>query len=203
MHALFLNATLKRSPEPSSTDELNWYVAGRLAEHGVGTEHIRLADHRIDPGVVSEAVEDGDEWPALRERIVEADIVVFGTPTWIGQPSSIVKRALERMDAMLAETDEDGSPLLYNKVAGVIVVGNEDGAHHCIAEIAGAAIDLGFTVPGQAWTYWNKGPGPGEEEYRTTDDRDWTHTTGDAMAHVLFHTAAALAATPIPRPPNA
>lgn len=82
-------------------------------------------------------------------------------------------------------------------------MGNEDGAHHCIAEMAGAAIDIGFTVPGQAWTYWNKGPGPGEEEYLNTDDKEWTHTTGDAMAHVLVHTARALAATPIPKPPNA
>lgn len=203
MRAIFLNATLKPSPEPSSTEELCRYVADRLAEHDVTCEHIRLVDRRIDPGVVSEAVSDGDHWPGVRERILAADIVVFGTPTWLGQPSSVVKRALERMDAMIAETDEDGVPVLFNRVAGVVVVGNEDGAHHCIAEIAGAAIDLGLTVPGQAWTYWNKGPGPGEEEYRTTGDREWTHSTGDAMAHVLAHAARALSAAPIPKPPNA
>lgn len=203
MQAVLLNATLKRSPEPSSTSDLNAYVGEQLASHGVLVEHIRLADHVIEPGVVSEAVSDADEWPALRERILAADIIVFGTPTWIGQPSSIVKRALERMDAMLSETDADGVPVLFNKVAGVVVVGNEDGAHHCVTEIAGAAIDLGLTFPGQAWTYWNKGPGPGEEEYRTTDDREWTHSTGDAMAHVLVHTARALQASPIPKPPNA
>lgn len=203
MNALLLNASLKRSPEPSSTSELNAYVAGRLADLDVTIEHVRLADHVIEPGVVSEAVTDQDEWPAIREKVLAADIVVFGTPTWLGQPSSIVKRALERMDAMISETTDDGTPILFNKVAGVVVVGNEDGAHHCISEIAGAAIDLGFTIPGQAWTYWNKGPGPGEEEYRTTDERDWTHSTGDAMAHVLVHTARALAASPIPKPPNA
>ena len=190
MHALFLNATLKRSPEPSSTGALAEYVAGRLA------------DHVIEPGVVSEPVRDGDEWPALHGRVLAADIVVFATPTWLGQPSSIVKRALERMDALLSETSGDGTPVAYNKVAGFIVVGNEDGAHHCISEMAGAAIDIGFTVPGQAWTYWNKGPGPGEEEYINTSERDWTHSTGDAMAHVLAHTAKALAARPIPKPPN-
>lgn len=203
MRAIFLNGSLKRSPEPSSTAELCEYVAGRLAVHDVESDHVRLADHLIEPGVVSEAVTDDDQWPALRERIVAADVIVFGTPTWLGQPSSVVKRALERMDALMAETDDSDTPLLFNKVAGVIVVGNEDGAHHCISEIAGAAIDLGFTIPGQAWTYWNKGPGPGEEEYRTTDDRAWTHSTGDAMAHVLAHTARALAASPIPKPPNA
>jgi multimeric flavodoxin WrbA len=203
MHILFLNATLKRSPAPSSTGELNEYVAQQLAGYGVTASHLRLADLIIEPGVVSEAITEADQWPAVREQIIAANIVVFGTPTWLGQPSSIIKKALERMDAMLSETTDDGTPVLFNKVAGVIVVGNEDGAHHCISEIAGAAIDLGFTIPGQAWTYWNKGPGPGEEEYRTTDDRDWTHATGDAMAHVLAHTATALKTTPIPKPPNA
>jgi multimeric flavodoxin WrbA len=201
--ALLLNATLKRSPDPSSTGALNEYVGARLAEHGAEVEHVRLADHTIEPGVVSEAVRDGDAWPALHAKVLAADIVVFGTPTWLGQPSSIVKRALERLDALISETSDDGTPVAYNKVAGFVVVGNEDGAHHCIASMAGAAIDIGFTVPGQAWTYWNKGPGPGEEEYLTTDDREWTHSTGDAMAHVLVHTARALAATPIPKPPNA
>jgi len=203
MHVLFLNATLKRSPAPSSTGELNEYVAQQLAGYGVTASHLRLADLIIEPGVVSEAITEADQWPGVREQIIAANIVVFGTPTWLGQPSSIIKKALERMDAMLSETTDDGTPVLFNKVAGVIVVGNEDGAHHCISEIAGAAIDLGFTIPGQAWTYWNKGPGPGEEEYRTTDDRDWTHATGDAMAHVLAHTATALKTTPIPKPPNA
>lgn len=205
MHALLLNASLKRSPEPSSTFDLNAYLADQLIARDVSVEHVRLADHVIEPGVVSEAITEDDEWPTVRAKVLAADIVVFGTPTWVGQPSSIVKRALERMDAMLAETADDGTPVLFNKVAGVTVVGNEDGAHHCIAEIAGAAIDLGFTIPGQAWTYWNKGPGPGEEEYRTAppEDRSWTHSTADAMAHVLVHVARALAAAPIPKPPNA
>ena len=205
MKALFLNATLKRSPEESSTGALSAFVADRLAAHDVRSTHVRLADHVIEPGVVSDAVTAQDEWPAIREQVLEADIVVFATPTWLGQPSSVLKRALERMDALISETDEDGVPVCFNKVAGAIVVGNEDGAHHCIAEIAQAVIDLGFTFPGQAWTYWNKGPGPGDTEYRTAppEEQEWTHSTGDAMAHVLAHTAAALGAHPIPRPPNA
>ena len=110
-----------------------------------------------------------------------------------------------RMDAMLSETDDEGRPVARNRVAGVVVTGDEDGAHHVISEISGALADIGCTVPGQAWTYWNKGPGPGEEEYLTTSDeeREWTHTTGDAMAHVLVHVARALQASPIPKPPNA
>ncbi len=198
MRALFLNATLKKSPETSNTEALARYVGDQLAGFGVEIEHIRLADHRIEPGVVSEAVEDGDEWPEIHARLLAADILVLATPTWLGQPSSVVKRALERMDAMLSETDDQERPVAWNRVCGFVVTGNEDGAHHCIAEMAGCVNDIGYTVPGQGWTYWNKGPGPGEEEYTTSDETDWTHETGDTMAHILFHTATALQSAPIP-----
>jgi multimeric flavodoxin WrbA len=114
---------------------------------------------------VSEAISEGDEWPSIRARLLDAEILVVATPTWVGQPSSIAKRAIERMDALLSETGADErTPVAYNRVAGVVVTGNEDGAHHVITEIAGALIDIGYTIPAQAWTYWNKGPGPGEEE---------------------------------------
>lgn len=205
MRALFLNATLKRSPAESSTEALARYVGERIAEHGVAVEHLRLVDRRIEPGVETESQADGDAWPAIHARILAAEILVLATPTWLGQPSSVIKRALERMDAMLSETDDAGVPVAFNRVAGVVVVGNEDGAHHVIAELVQAAVDIGYTVPGQAWTYWNKGPGPGDDVYLAASDEDraWTHRTGDAMAHVLVHAARALAATPIPKPPNA
>jgi multimeric flavodoxin WrbA len=203
MRALILNGTLKPSPETSNTGALAGYVGDRLAEHGVAVELVRVVDHHVAPGVVSEAITPDDGWPALHAKVVAADIVVFATPTWMGQPGSVIKGVMERLDALLSETQADGTPMAFNKVCGVVVTGNEDGAHHVIAEIAQAAIDVGFTFPGQAWTYWNKGPGPGEEEYLTSDEREWTHSTGDAMAHVLVHTARALAATPIPKPPNA
>jgi hypothetical protein len=83
-----------------------------------------------------------------------------------------------------------------------VVTGNEDGAHHCIAEISGALIDIGFTVPGQSWTYWNKGPGPGEEEYLTSDETEWLDRTG-VTAQNLVAVARALASTPMPAPPGA
>ena len=131
MHATCLVCTLKRSPEPSNAESLAEVVLGALRKEGVTTDTIRLADHQIDPGVVSENVSDGDEWPGIRERILKADILVVATPTWLGQPSSVSKRALERMDAFISETKEDGeTPIAYDRVAGVVVVGNEDGAHH-------------------------------------------------------------------------
>lgn len=203
MRALILNGTLKPSPETSNTGALAEYVGEQLAGHGAEVEQVRVVDHHVAPGVVSEAVTPGDGWPALHDKVVGADIVVFATPTWMGQPGSVIKGVMERLDALLSETQEDGTPMAFNKVCGVVVTGNEDGAHHVIAELAQAAIDVGFTFPGQAWTYWNKGPGPGEEEYLTSDEQEWTHSTGDAMAHVLVHAARALAATPIPKPPNA
>jgi multimeric flavodoxin WrbA len=202
MKALTLNCTLKRSPEESNTGSLASVVEEALRDHGVETGQIRLADHTIEPGVVSEAVTDADEWPAIRERILDADILIVATPTWLGQPSSIAKRALERMDAMLSETRDDGTPVAYNRVAGVVVTGNEDGAHHVIGEVSQALNDIGYTCPGQNWTYWNKGPGPGEEEWLTTSEREWTITTGRTAAQNLVAVARALAAAPVPAPPS-
>lgn len=202
MRALALNASLKPSPQTSNTEALARFVLDALETHGVQTEMIRLADLDIPPGVVSEAVRDGDDWPDVHAKVLAADIVIFATPTWLGQPSSVIKRALERMDAMLAETDDDGVPAAYNKVAGFVVTGNEDGAHHCIAEMAGAANDIGFTVPGQNWTYWNKGPGPGDEEYLSSEEKDWTHSTGRAAAQNIYAVAHALSVNPIPAPPQ-
>jgi hypothetical protein len=104
------------------------------------------------------------------------------------------------MDAMLSEQDDDGRPLVYNRVAGVVVTGNEDGAHHVISDIAGGLIDIGFTIPGQAWTYWNKGPGPGDSYLDSDEGKDWSHSTGRAAASNLAAAARALAERPIPAP---
>jgi len=120
----------------------------------------------------------------------------------VGKPSSVAQRVLERMDAMLGEQDDDGRPLAYNHVAGVVVTGNEDGAHHVISEIAGGLIDIGYTVPGQAWTYWNKGPGPGDDYSQTDEGKDWSHATGRAAASNLAAVARALGERPVPAPPD-
>jgi len=200
MHATCLVCTLKRSPEPSNSEALADVVLGALRDEGVTTDVIRLADHRIDPGVVSEAVDDGDEWPEIRKRILKAEILIVAVPTWLGQPSSVAKRALERMDAFISETRDDGTPIAYNRVAGVVVVGNEDGAHHVISEVNGALCDIGYTAPGQNWTYWNRGPGPGEEEWLTTQERDWSTSTGKTAAQSLLAVARALGQSPIPAP---
>src|SRR3546814_19482732 len=94
----------------------------------------------------------------------------------MGHPSSVAQQVLERMDAMITEM-RDGVPVAYGKVAGVVCTGNEDGAHHVISEICGALIDIGYTIPPQAWTYWNKGPGPGDSYMQTDYRHDWSAKT--------------------------
>ena len=201
MKALVINCTLKKSPEQSDTAALVQVVGDRLAENaGVEVEYVRAVDLDIHPGVVSEAVAAGDDWLAVHARLLQAQILVVASPTWLGRPSSVAQRVLERMDAMLSETDDEDRPVAYNRVTGVVVTGNEDGAHHVISEINGALCDIGYTIPGQSWTYWHLGPGPD-----SLDDgrgHDWAHKTGRAMVANLYGTACALAASPLGAPPQ-
>lgn len=201
MKALLINCTLKPSPQESNTEALGEVVADALRGEGVEVAFLRAVDHSIPPGVESDMGE-GDEWPGLRAQILDAEILLFATPTWLGRPSSIAQRVLERMDAMLSETDEEERPVAYNRVAGVVVTGNEDGAHHVISEVSGRARRFGFTIPGQAWTYWNKGPGPGQDYSETDEGHEWSHSTGRAAAANLLAVARALEAQPIPAPPS-
>jgi multimeric flavodoxin WrbA len=201
VRALVLNCTLKPSPAVSNTEALVAVVTDALEAEGVETEQIRLVDLAIKPGVSSDEG-PGDDWPEVRERILANEILIVATPTWLGQPSSVAKRALERMDAMLSETDHEGRPVAYNRTAGVVVTGNEDGAHHVISEVCGALIDIGFTVPGQSWTYWNMGPGPGPSYLDTDQGHDWSESTGRMAVSNLVGVARALAAQPIPAPPS-
>jgi multimeric flavodoxin WrbA len=201
MRATFINCTLKPSPEKSNSEALGRVVADALESEGVDVEFVRAVDHDLRPGVESD-MGGGDEWPAIREKVVDSEILVMVTPTWLGKPSSVAQRVLERMDAMLAETDDEGRPIAYNRVAGVVVTGNEDGAHHVISEISGALVDIGFTVPGQSWTYWNRGPGPGDDYLDATVGHPWSESTGKAAAANLLAAARALEASPIPPPPS-
>lgn len=154
LKAIAFNGTLKSSGgDPSSTDRLLGLIADGLEKHRVDTEIIRLADHNILPGVTSDEGE-GDAWPAIREKVLAADILIVGTPIWMGQTSSVTKRALERMDAFLSETDDQGRMVSYGRVAAVAVVGNEDGAHNVSANVYQALNDVGFTIPANAVAYW-------------------------------------------------
>jgi multimeric flavodoxin WrbA len=199
LQALVLNCTLKPSPAASNTEALAGVLSAALEAGGVACEMVRVVDHSVLPGVSSDEGA-GDEWPAIRSKILDSEILVLATPTWFGQPSSVVKRVLERMDALLSETDADGLPVAFNRVAGFVVTGNEDGAHHVIAELAQAVNDIGYTVPAQAWTYWNKGPGPGPTYLETDEGHDWSARTARTAAGNLIAVAEALASHPLPKP---
>jgi multimeric flavodoxin WrbA len=153
LSAFGLNCTLKRDNQPSSTQKLLDQVLRALDGYGVSTAYERAVDHDIKPGVKTDEG-PGDAWPSIRKRIDEANIFVLATPIWMGQPSSIAKRVLERLDAVFDEIDEHGIYPTFGKVAIVSVVGNEDGAHHVTAELYQALADVGFTIPGGSSTYW-------------------------------------------------
>ena len=154
LRALALVCSLKPSPAPSSSQLLAEQVLEQLSGHGVEGTVVRVVDHNVLPGVEADMGE-GDAWPGIREQILDADILVFATPTWLGHMSSVAQRVLERLDAELSVTDDEGRPHLTGKVAVVAVVGNEDGAHKIIADSFQALNDVGFTIPAQAGTYWN------------------------------------------------
>jgi multimeric flavodoxin WrbA len=152
---LAFNCSLKSASgnEKSSTDALLAQLLKEFEGRGAQCKVIRAVDHNIKPGVTSDEGE-GDAWPLLRKRVMAADIIVLATPIWLGQPSSVAKRILERMDAFLDETDAKGRMPSYGKVALAVVVGNEDGAHHTAAELLEALLEVGFTVPAGGSTYW-------------------------------------------------
>jgi multimeric flavodoxin WrbA len=166
LKVLAFNCSLKSANggESSSTDVLLKQLLDELGKHGAEGDIVRAVDHDIKPGVKSDEG-DGDAWPALRQRVVDADILVMATPIWLDQPSSVAKRVLERMDAFLGETDARGRMPPYGKVAVVVVVGNEDGAHHTAAELFQALTEVGFTIPAGGATYW-VGEAMGSKEYK-------------------------------------
>ncbi len=201
MKALFINCTLKPAPEKSNSEALGRVVSDALEAEGVDVEWIRATDHNIVPGVETDMGE-GDDWPPIHDMIVDSEILVLVTPTWLGKPSSVAQRVCERMDAMLSEDRATTArPVAYNRVGGVVVTGNEDGAHHVISELSSNLSDIGFTIPGQAFTYWNKGPGPGDDYLDTKHGHPYSETTGKAAASNILAVAKALAANPVPAPP--
>jgi multimeric flavodoxin WrbA len=202
MRATVLNCSLKPSDETSNTQLLADIVIDAMrSQHDVESRVFRLADMDIRPGVESD-MGNGDEWPVIRAELASSEILIVATPTWVGHPSSLAQRAIERMDAMISETDDEGRPIAYNRVAGVVVTGNEDGAHHVISEVLGALGDIGYASPPQAWTYWNRGPGPGPNYSETEEGHDWSASTGQAMAANLVGVARALEANPLGKPPS-
>ncbi|HEX7303832.1 flavodoxin family protein [Lentzea sp.] len=195
--ALALVCSLKPSPAPSSSDLIATQLLAELKKHGVDGETIRVVDHDVKPGVEAD-MGDGDAWPALREAVGRADILIIATPTWMGHASSVAHRVLERLDAALSETDDEGRPAMFGKVALAAVVGNEDGAHKIVADLFQALNDTGFSIPAQGCTYWN-GQAMQTVDFNDLDETpDEVKSTNATAARNAAHLARLLRAAQYP-----
>lgn len=195
--AVALVCSLKPSPAPSSTQLIAQQVLDALADHDVSGSLIRVVDRDVHPGVELD-MGGGDEWPAIREQIMAADILVLATPTWMGQHSSVCQRVLERLDAELSEKDDQGRVLTFGKVAIAAVVGNEDGAHAISATLFQTLNDVGFSIAAQGVTYWN-GEAMHSVDYQDLDETpEVTASTTSVAAANAAHLARLLADRPYP-----
>lgn len=199
LRAFGLNCTLKSGSAPSSTQKMLDDIFAALKTHGVECDSARVANFDVRPGVKADEG-DGDQWPELRKKVLDAQILVLATPIWMGQPSSVAKRVLERMDAFLSEISDDGIYPTFGHVAIAAVVGNEDGAHHCCAEIYQALTDVGFTIPGGTPPYW-VGEAMGRIDYQDLPQTPKkVAETLKTIASNTAHLAKLLQAQPYPAP---
>ena len=191
LRALALVCSLKPSPAPSSSELIAQHVFDSLSADGADCETVRCVDFNIAPGVQSD-MGAGNDWPKLRDKVLDADILLLSTPVWLGHPSSVTQRVLERLDAELSNKDDDGRPALAGKVAIVSVVGNEDGAHKCVADVFQALNDVGYSIPAQGSTYWN-GAAMESTDYNDLDAvPDAVASTTAAAARNATHLARVL-----------
>lgn len=198
LSALFLNCTLKPSPELSHTDGLIFACTRIMEANNVAVEAIRPVDHDVAPGVSPDMTEHGsarDDWPGIYERVEAADILVLTTPIWLGEMSSVCARTIERLYAHSGQTNARGQYVYYGKVGGCLVTGNEDGAKHCARAIIYALMHLGCLIPPQADAYWLGEAGPGDSyrtEGSTGPDNDFTNRLTTFMSWNLIHMARLL-----------
>jgi multimeric flavodoxin WrbA len=198
LSAVYVNCSLKPSPELSHTQVLADRSIAIMREHGVSVEVVRAVDHDIAPGVWPDMREHGaarDDWPALYERIAAADILVLLTPIWLGQKSSVCSRVVERLYACSHLLNEAGQYAYYGRTAGCLVTGNEDGIKHCSMEILYSLQHLGFTIPPQADAGWigPAGPGPSyADEGSGGPENDFTNRNTTFMTWNLLHMARML-----------
>lgn len=197
--ACAINCSLAASGvRDSSTDAMIAVLQEAFAKHDVTFgETIRIADHNVKPGVTSDEGE-GDDWPQIRKMILAADILVFGTPIWMGQASSIARRVCERMDAFLSETDDKGRMPSYGKVAVAAIVGNEDGAHWASSQLFQSLNDTGWTIPAAAACYW-VGEAMGSTDFKDLKKRpEKVEETAKMVAANAAHLARLLKDAPYP-----
>jgi multimeric flavodoxin WrbA len=198
LRAVYVNCTLKPSPEVSNTEGLAAVSQEIMRRQGVSVDIIRAADHDIPPGVWPDMTEHGwerDDWPALMERILPADILVLCTPIWLGEKSSVCTRVIERLYGNSSQLNEAGQYAYYGRVGGCVVTGNEDGIKHCAMNILYSLQHLGYTIPPQADAGWigPAGPGPSYLDPGSGGpENDFTNRNTTFMTWNLLHVARML-----------
>jgi multimeric flavodoxin WrbA len=198
LRALFVNCSLKRSPEPSHTQALADRSIALMREHGVTVDVIRAVDHEIATGVQPDMAEHGwtaDEWPAIFAQVLAADILVLTTPIWLGEKSSVCTRVIERLYGNSHLLNDAGQYAYYGRAGGCIVTGNEDGAKHCAMNVLYSLQHLGYTIPPQADAAWLGGVGPGpsySDPGSGGPDNDFTNRNTAFMTFNLMHVARLL-----------
>ena len=206
LKAVYVNCTLKKSPAKSHTDTLINVSKAIMEKEQVSVDEIRLIDHDVAIGVQPDMKEHGwgkDEWPELFKKIIAADILIVGTPIWLGEKSSVAQKLIERLYGMSSMTNEKGQYLFYGKVGGCMVTGNEDGIKHCAMGILYSLQHVGYSIPPQADCGWigKVGPGPsyGDTEWKGEKletpvgfDSDFTNRNTTFMTYNLLHLASML-----------
>ena len=193
--ALFLNCTLKRSPELSHTQGLIDIATAIMQANDVATEVLRPVDHAIAYGVWGDMTEHGweqDEWPAIYEKVKAADILVITAPIWLGEKSSVCTQTIERLYSTSGDLNESGQYAYYGRVGGCLITGNEDGAKHCAMNILYSLQHLGYVIPPQADVGWlgEAGPGPSYlDEGSGGPENDFTNRNTTFMTWNLMHMA--------------
>lgn len=206
LKVLYINCTLKKSPAVSHTETLMKVSQKILKKENVSFETIRLIDHDVAAGVYPDMTEkgwDNDEWPNIYKKVEEADVLIIGTPIWLGEKSSEAQKLIERLYAMSGETNDKGQYIYYGKVGGCMVTGNEDGVKHCAMGILYALQHVGYSIPPQADCGWigEVGPGPsyGDTEWKDKSieppvgfDSEFTNRNSTFMTYNLLHLAKLL-----------
>jgi multimeric flavodoxin WrbA len=198
LSALFINCTLKPSPQVSHTQGLADRSIAIMEKLGVEVETVRAVDHDIAPGVYPDMREHGaehDEWPATQEKVMAADVLVLMTPIWLGEKSSVCTRVIERLYANSGELNESGQSAFYGRVGGCLVTGNEDGAKHCAMNVLYSLQHLGYMIPPQADAAWigEAGPGPSYlDDGSGGPENDFTNRNTTFMTWNLLHAAKLL-----------
>jgi multimeric flavodoxin WrbA len=198
LSALYVNCTLKESPRQSHTRGLIDLSRAIMEAVGVTTDVVRAVDYKLPPGVQPDMTEEGfdeDDWPELFEQVLDVDILVVGTPIWLGEKSSVASRFIERMYGNSPLLNDDGQYAYYDRVGGCLVTGNEDGVKHCSMNVLYSLQHLGYAIPPQADAGWigEVGPGPSYlDDESGGRDNDFTNRNTTFMTWNLMHLARLL-----------